>query len=106
MIYRGPDILAIFMIWLLPPPPSPLSRQQIVSLSQSSYVSPAVELTDGKGGGGREGKDQIIRRGEILVLYKLFNTIWYFISLHQHLQIGKTGQYQFKKCVFVSEVKS
>ncbi len=30
-------------------PPSPLSHQQLVSLSQSSCVSP-VELTDGRGG--------------------------------------------------------
>ncbi len=32
------------------PPSSPLSRQQIVSLSQSSSVS-LIQLTDGKGGG-------------------------------------------------------
>ncbi len=33
------------------PPPAPLSRQQIVPLSQSSCVSP-VQLPDGGGGGG------------------------------------------------------
>jgi hypothetical protein len=38
------------MIWLLPP----LSRQQVVALSQSSCVTP-VELTDGRGGEDRGG---------------------------------------------------
>jgi hypothetical protein len=38
------------MIWLLPHP-LPLSRQQDVSLSQSSFVSP-VELTDVRRGEG------------------------------------------------------
>ncbi len=37
-----------------PPPPSPLSRQQVVSHSQSSCVPP-VELTDGRGGEGGRG---------------------------------------------------
>ncbi len=39
-----------------PPPPTSLSCQQIVSLSQSSCMTP-VELTDGRGGraGGGEG---------------------------------------------------
>ncbi len=40
------------MIWLLLPPPSPrFSRQQGVSLSQTSCVSPG-KLTDGRGGKG------------------------------------------------------
>jgi hypothetical protein len=49
MIYRGTGFLAV-MYDLAPPPTtlSPLSRQQVVSLSQSSYVS-SVELTDGRG---------------------------------------------------------
>jgi hypothetical protein len=38
------------MIWLLLRPLPPHSRQHIVSLSQSSCVSP-VELTDGRRGG-------------------------------------------------------
>jgi hypothetical protein len=45
------------MIWLQPIPTS-LSRQQIVSLSQSSCMTP-VELNDGRGGragGGEEAK--------------------------------------------------
>ncbi len=65
MTYRGPG----FPICLLPTP-SPLFRQQVVSLSQSSFVSP-VELTDGEGGGG----EHIIRLRESLVLYKSFNTV-------------------------------
>jgi hypothetical protein len=36
------------------PPPPPLSRQQAVSLSQTSFVS-RVELTDGTGGVGEGG---------------------------------------------------
>jgi hypothetical protein len=47
--YRGPGSLAVVQ------PPSPLCRQPVVSLSQSSYVSP-VELADGrKGGRGGRG---------------------------------------------------
>jgi hypothetical protein len=49
MVYRGPGFLSRRMIWLLPHP-SPLSRQQVVSLSQSSCVSP-IQLTDGREGG-------------------------------------------------------
>ncbi len=59
-----------------PPPPSPLSRQQVVSHSQASFLPP-VELTDGRG--GREGEGlgakQIIRRRESQVLYKSLNTL-------------------------------
>ncbi len=36
------------------PPPSPLSRHQIASLAQSSFVSP-IELIEGEGGGGGQG---------------------------------------------------
>jgi hypothetical protein len=39
------------------PIPLPLSRQQFVSLSQSSCVSP-VELRDGRWGGGRGGGEE------------------------------------------------
>ncbi len=49
MIYRGQGF-PLRSYDLAPcPPPSPLSRQQPVSLSQSSCVS-LVELTEGKGG--------------------------------------------------------
>ncbi len=43
-----------------PPSPNPLFRQQIVSLAQSSCVSP-VELTDGRGQGQGGGWSQIIK---------------------------------------------
>ncbi len=39
---------------LSPRPPPPLSRQPVVSLSQSSCVTP-IELTDGRGGRGGRG---------------------------------------------------
>ncbi len=55
-------------------PSSPLSHQQVVSLSHSSCASP-VELTDGRGGRGW-WRSQIIRPRESLVLYKSFNTLW------------------------------
>jgi hypothetical protein len=48
--------------------PPPLSRQQVVSLLQSSCVSP-FELTGGRGGRGGEGGSQIIGPRESLVLY-------------------------------------
>jgi hypothetical protein len=56
------------MIWLLPSH-SPLSRQQDVYHVHSSCMSP-VELTDeGTAGKRGEGKSQIIRRQESLVIY-------------------------------------
>jgi septin family protein len=41
------------VIWLLSHPLTPLSRQQVVSLSQPSYVSPAelMKGEEGRGGG-------------------------------------------------------
>ncbi len=39
-----------------PPSPPPLSRQQLVSLSQSSYVSPVERQGERGGGGGRGSK--------------------------------------------------
>jgi hypothetical protein len=54
MIYRRPGFFRSYDSAPSPPPPSPLSCQQLVSLSQSSCVS-LIELTDGKvgrGGGG------------------------------------------------------
>ncbi len=47
MIYRGPGFLDAIRLLLRPSPP--VSRQQVVSLSQSSCVLP-VELTDGRRG--------------------------------------------------------
>jgi hypothetical protein len=60
------------MSWLLPHP-LPLSREQDVSLSQSSFASP-VGLTDGRGRGWE--RSQIVTQRESLVLYKSFNTLW------------------------------
>ncbi len=48
MIYRGQGFLRSYDS-ATRPSPYPLSSQQVVSLSQSSCVSP-VELTDGKEG--------------------------------------------------------
>ncbi len=50
MIYRGSAFLCMNRLLANP---LPLSRQQDVSLSQSSCVSP-LELTGGRGGGGGE----------------------------------------------------
>ncbi len=68
MIERGPGSLAIIWFGSSPTPFPPLSRQQVVFLSQSSCVSP---------GEGRMGwvKSEIIRPRESLVLYRSFNTL-------------------------------
>ncbi len=85
MIYRVPGFLAV--VWFGSSPTLfPLSRQQVVSLSPSSYVSP-VEPTHWGGGGMWWGRSQIIRRRESLVLYKSFNTLcthgsnWFYTCL-------------------------
>ncbi len=62
MIYRGPGFLPI--VWF-GPSPSPSSVGILSLFSKSSSVS-QVELTDGRGGGGRS---QIIQQRESLVLY-------------------------------------
>ncbi len=67
-LYRAQS-MTYSQIWLL----SPLFRQQVVSLSQSSCVSP-VELTDRRGGRWQR-RSQIIRRQESLALYISFNTL-------------------------------
>jgi hypothetical protein len=51
---------------------SPLSRQQVVSLSQSSSVSP-VQLTEGGVGGWRGAKSY--DRAKTWTLYKSFNIL-------------------------------
>ncbi len=60
---------------LVPPPTSsPLSRDSVVSLSQSSCVS-QLELNDGRGGGGGGGGAKLYDRPrESLVLYKTGKT--------------------------------
>ncbi len=76
MIYRGPGILAV--LWFgSSATPSPFSRQQVVSLSHSSFffsLSP-VELTIFRRRKGRVGKIPIIRPRESLVFCKSFNTL-------------------------------
>ncbi len=71
MIYRVPGFLAVVTS---SPHPIPLSRQQVVSLSQSSCVLP-VELTDGRGWEG-VGEEPNHTRRESLVLYESFNALW------------------------------
>jgi hypothetical protein len=60
-----------------------LSLQQIVSLSQSSRVSPVYSLLTVKGVVGERGwaRSQIIRPPERLTLYKSFNTLWVKASI-------------------------
>jgi hypothetical protein len=62
----------------LAPPQPPFSRQQVVSLTQSSCVS-LVQLTDRRGCGGV--RSQILRRRESQALYKSFNTV---LSVKNH----------------------
>ncbi len=73
MIYLGPGFLAV--VWFgFSLTPSPLFRQLVSSpFSQSSWTS---LLTGGRGRGW--GRSQIIQQLESLVLYKSFNTLWYY----------------------------
>ncbi len=79
---------------LVPPPPHPpLSRHEVVSLSQSSCLSP-VQLTDRRGV-RRRGRSQIIWRRESLALYKSLNTLWgglnfYTLQYSQKVSLRKT----------------
>ncbi len=63
------------MIRLLAQPLSPLSRRQVVSLSQASCVAGHVYWWEKR---RRRGwaSSQIIRPRESLALYKSFNTLW------------------------------
>jgi hypothetical protein len=81
MIYRGPGFLLSYdsvsrptLPTMLPVPVPTLYRQQVVSLSQSSFVSP-VKLTDGRKGGRGRATRQIILRRENMALYESFNTL-------------------------------
>ncbi len=73
--FRLPGFLAAHD--LAPPPNPPTAyRQQVVSFSQTSCVSPlelllTEELCEGM------GKIQIIRQRESLSLYKSFITLWF-----------------------------
>ncbi len=82
------------MIWLLSHP-LPLSRQQVVSLSQS-YCVPPVELTDGREGYWGWGRSQIIQRQESMVLYnnhKILSdaTLLSFYQINGCLEYGGSG---------------
>jgi hypothetical protein len=55
--------------------PFPLSRQQLVSLSQSSCVSPRSSLLTGYVEGRGWARSQIIQPRESLALYSPFNTL-------------------------------
>ncbi len=70
---RLPSYSKICTLWVICFDSSPiLSRRQVVSLSQSSCVSP-VELTYGERGERRWGRS---RERESLAFYKLFTTLW------------------------------
>jgi hypothetical protein len=73
------------------PPHPPLSRQQVISLYQSSCVSP-VQLTDGRGGGRGGGRSQIIQSRGSLALYQIIQ-----LSLFACLQLNVT---KLKRVVF------
>ncbi len=88
IIYRGPGFLAVFWFGHSPRPLPPPAGEQVVSLSQSSCVSP-VELTDGirERGGVDEEPNHTTR--ESLDLYKSFNTLWYLsIPLYGVFETG------------------
>ncbi len=78
MIYRRPGFLAVAGFSSTPTPSHPLSRQQAVSLSRSSYVS-SVPLIDGE---AREwARSKIIRSRESLALYESFNALCILVVL-------------------------
>jgi hypothetical protein len=79
MISREPGLSCGRMTRLLahslPFPPSFVTRHQVVSLSQSFFVSP-VELLTGEGEeGGAWAKTNNMSRNS-LTFYKSFNTLW------------------------------
>ncbi len=82
MIYREPGISPSYD---LAPPTPPLPSQQVVSLYQSSYLSPRACLREWGGRGG--GRSQIMRRRrESLVIYKEFNTLWTAITVNANAE--------------------
>jgi hypothetical protein len=64
MTYRGPGFLAFVRFGSTPNPQSPTLREQVVSLSQSSCLSP-VALSDGRGGGGDKSFDREDARSSV-----------------------------------------
>ncbi len=69
MLYRGPGFLAVAWFGSSPTPSPPFPSDIVVSLSQSSSVSP-FELSDGRGRGGRRGwtRSHMIRPRESMAL--------------------------------------
>ncbi len=69
-------------------PPSNLSRQQFISLSQSSCMSP-VDLTDGRSGGGdgRETNHTTTRKpGPPSINHQILSaaSVWFLTETHAH----------------------
>ncbi len=78
--------------------PTPFfSRQQVVSLSQSSCVSP-VAVTDGKGGGG--GAKPHKNDGEKAWSFTTFNTLWAQPTPRQDLPSPVEYQLYSSSCHF------
>jgi hypothetical protein len=72
MYYRGPGFLAfLYKFGSFPVPPPPLRSASCLSFSLFLWV--AVDLIDGRWGGGRS---QIIRLRERLVLYNPLTTLF------------------------------
>jgi hypothetical protein len=77
-IYRGKGFLVLVCFGSLPLTPlSPVTRQQVVSLSQSSCVPP-VELTDGRGCGrvGEESNHIARMPGPLCNIYSKGTQAW------------------------------
>ncbi len=85
IIYREPGLLEVVLYDSAPrPPPSPLLRQQVVSLFQFSCVSP-VELTNGKTGMGGGWPTELVQhsanresshRRKCRYSSHIFNMVW------------------------------
>ncbi len=90
MFYRGPSFLTVVLFGSLPHPFPPLSRQQVVSLSQSSFVSP-VELTDGRGD-GRGARSY--ERQDSLALYKSMDSLltYLLVCLYGYLYLSHSKE--------------
>ncbi len=68
------------------PPFPPLSHQQVVSVSQSSFVSP-VQLTDWLGGGGGEGGGEEPKSGSLYIIqYSLCIITWEEVKIQKKIQ--------------------
>ncbi len=79
--------------WLLPPIPSTLSLQQVVSLSESYCVSPGGAYWRDRGGGNKWGRSPVKRRRESLVLNKSFNTLCIGLLVSLWVQLSRGWHY-------------